>query len=83
MEKLHSPIREPEKMDPVNDLIKQLFPGRPFMVLVWEPNGRDRSFVQMHTNCDLDECSSLLKDSALHIDQNIQLENLPGTHGTA
>jgi hypothetical protein len=78
-----NPVRLPEKMDPVNNLIKEIFPGRPFMVIVWEPNGADRSFVQMHTNCDLEECSSLLKDSALHIEENIVLKNTPVRHGNA
>jgi len=78
-----NPIRVPEKMDPVNNLIKQIFPGRPFMVIVWEPNGKNRSFVQMHTNCDLDECSSLLKDSATHIDENLDMVNPVNRHGNA
>jgi hypothetical protein len=66
-------VRSPDKLDPVSALLKKLFPGKPFMVVVWSPSRRDRSFVEMITNCDLDETAELLKDCIGHMQKSSDL----------
>ena len=66
-------VRSPDKLDPVSALLKKLFPGRPFMVVVWSLSRGDSSFVEMITNCDLDETAELLKDCIDHMEKSTEL----------
>jgi hypothetical protein len=76
-------VRMPEKLDPVGDLIKKLFPDQPFMVVVWIPSGSPKMVVEMITNCGLDEVAGVLRETAGHMEQTSDLNKLPQVRGNA
>lgn len=76
-------VRSPDKLRPVSALLKKLFPGRPFMVVVWSPSRRGSSFVEMITNCDLDETAELLKDCVGHMEKSSELNKSVPRGGNA
>ena len=78
-----APVRMPEKLDPVSDLIKKLFPQQPFMVVVWTPSSGHKTVVEMITNCGLDEVAGVLRETAGHMEQTSDLNKLPPVRGHA
>ena len=81
--KAKAPLRIPEELDPVSDLIKTVYPGCPFMVVVWTPKRHEKTVVEMITNCDLDKVAGVLRETAAHMEQTSDLEKLPPAPGRA
>lgn len=73
--------RKPEKLDAVSSLMRQLFPGCPFMTVLWRPDKKGRRYLaELVTNCDVEEVVILLRDTAEELERG---GNLLGRSGNA
>jgi hypothetical protein len=60
-------------MDRLSKLIRQLFPGRGFMLVLFQNSKNDKVVVDMLTNCALDELAGVLGQTALEIRETSSL----------
>jgi hypothetical protein len=70
-------------MERVSDFIRKLYPGRPFMVVMWSPPGHGKTIVEMVTNCDLDKVAGVLRETAGQMKETSDLDKLPQVRGNA
>lgn len=75
--------RAPEKLDPVSTLVKELFPGSRFLVVVWTPSKPGKAAAEMITNSDLDEVAGLLRVTAGEMEETSRLKKLNVSRGHA
>jgi hypothetical protein len=68
--------RVPDDLDPVSEKIKELYPGRQFLVAVWD-RGKEKTIVNMITNCDLNEVVGVLRQTAAEMQDTADVGKLP------
>jgi hypothetical protein len=68
--------RVPDVLDPVSEQIKKLYPGRQFMVAVWD-RGKEKTVVNMITNCGLDEVVGVLRQTAAEMQDTADVGKIP------
>lgn len=67
--------KKPEKLDVVSSLMRQLFPGCPFMTVLWHPVKKEKRYLaELVTNCEVGEVVTLLRDTAEELERTGKLQ---------
>src|SRR6266481_2501845 len=78
-----APVRTPDKLDPVGKLVRGIFPGAPYVVLVWNEERDGKRFVEMITNCEVSEAAERMRECVKEFDDASTLRKIVGRSGHA
>ena len=78
-----APVRTPDKLDPVGKMVRRIFPGAPYVVLVWNQELDGKVFVEMITNCEVHEAAERMKQCVKEFDAASDLRKIVGRLGHA